>query len=146
MWVDVQLDDWVLCRIYKKSTSAQRTGKERENSSCVEEVKYSWQSLLEVLKKWSCWPWCARNWQRCQSQVVSACNEVHLVERIWWSPSSYSLLACPQMCCSLLLPLAKEFKLKCVTPSFFFLKLQIKEHEFKSSIASLFPCIVILEK
>lgn len=34
----VQLDDWVLCRIYKKSTSAQRTGKERESSSCVEEV------------------------------------------------------------------------------------------------------------
>lgn len=34
----VQLDDWVLCRIYKKSTNAQRTGKERDTSSCVEEV------------------------------------------------------------------------------------------------------------
>lgn len=34
----LRLDDWVLCRIYKKSTSAQRTGKERESSSCVEEV------------------------------------------------------------------------------------------------------------
>lgn len=33
-----QLDDWVLCRIYKKSTNAQRTGKERDSSSCVEEV------------------------------------------------------------------------------------------------------------
>lgn len=33
-----QLDDWVLCRIYKKSTNAQRAGKERDNSSCVEEV------------------------------------------------------------------------------------------------------------
>ncbi|KAG6554981.1 hypothetical protein Mapa_003566 [Marchantia paleacea] len=34
----LRLDDWVLCRIYKKSTNAQRTGKERESSSCVEEV------------------------------------------------------------------------------------------------------------
>ncbi|KAL3691308.1 hypothetical protein R1sor_004959 [Riccia sorocarpa] len=34
----LRLDDWVLCRIYKKSTNAQRVGKERESSSCVEEV------------------------------------------------------------------------------------------------------------
>lgn len=34
----LRLDDWVLCRIYKKSTNAQRTGKERDSSSCVEEV------------------------------------------------------------------------------------------------------------
>ncbi|KAL2622647.1 hypothetical protein R1flu_002852 [Riccia fluitans] len=34
----LRLDDWVLCRIYKKSTNAQRAGKERESSSCVEEV------------------------------------------------------------------------------------------------------------
>jgi hypothetical protein len=34
----LRLDDWVLCRIYKKSTNAQRTGKERDTSSCVEEV------------------------------------------------------------------------------------------------------------
>jgi hypothetical protein len=34
----MQLDDWVLCRIYKKSTNAQRAGKERDSSSCVEEV------------------------------------------------------------------------------------------------------------
>ncbi|CAM6102989.1 unnamed protein product [Calypogeia fissa] len=34
----LRLDDWVLCRIYKKSTNAQRAGKERDNSSCVEEV------------------------------------------------------------------------------------------------------------
>jgi hypothetical protein len=33
----MQLDDWVLCRIYEKSTHAQRAGKEHENSS-VEEV------------------------------------------------------------------------------------------------------------
>lgn len=33
----MQLDDWVLCRIYEKSTHAQRAGKEHENS-CVEEV------------------------------------------------------------------------------------------------------------
>jgi hypothetical protein len=44
--VCAQLDDWVLCRIYKKSTNAQRTGKERDSSSCVEEV-----SLLTSVNK-----------------------------------------------------------------------------------------------
>jgi hypothetical protein len=33
----LQLDDWVLCRIFQKNTGAQRIGKEH-NSSCVEEV------------------------------------------------------------------------------------------------------------
>lgn len=43
----LRLDDWVLCRIYKKSTNAQRTGKERDSSSCVEEVLASLPEIGE---------------------------------------------------------------------------------------------------
>lgn len=34
----LRLDDWVLCRIYKKSASGQKTAKERNESSCAEDV------------------------------------------------------------------------------------------------------------
>lgn len=34
----LRLDDWVLCRIYKKSSSAQKIAKERSESSCLDEV------------------------------------------------------------------------------------------------------------
>nr|PNR37804.1 hypothetical protein PHYPA_020913 [Physcomitrium patens] len=42
----MQLDDWVLCRIYEKTTHAQRAGKEQENS-CVEEVLASLPNSID---------------------------------------------------------------------------------------------------
>ncbi|KAG0618431.1 hypothetical protein M758_4G063800 [Ceratodon purpureus] len=43
----LRLDDWVLCRIYKKSSKAQRVGKERESPSYVEEVLASLPEIPE---------------------------------------------------------------------------------------------------
>lgn len=34
----VQLDDWVLCRIYKKSNNTQRSGMEHERDECMEDL------------------------------------------------------------------------------------------------------------
>lgn len=44
----LQLDDWVLCRIYEKCTHAQRAGKEHDNSS-VEEVLASLPEIDDML-------------------------------------------------------------------------------------------------
>ena len=71
MWrFRMQLDDWVLCRIYKKSSKAQRVGKERESPSYVEEViieifiSFLWACLPKMPEKFEvcflpncCWAW-----------------------------------------------------------------------------------------